>query len=52
MPEINGDVLEARILLPQGTRLAETERAVDQVTAALKHDNRELVPRQPEGLPS
>lgn len=51
MPEIDGDVLEARILLPQGTPLARTEAAVAQVEAALARVNERLAPEQPDGLP-
>jgi multidrug efflux pump subunit AcrB len=35
MPEIDGDVLEARMLMPTGTPLARTEEAVAQVDEAL-----------------
>ena len=48
-PELDGDVIEARILLPQGTPLARTEAAVDQVVAALGRVDRALSPRQPNG---
>ncbi|MEO0618598.1 MAG: efflux RND transporter permease subunit, partial [Pseudomonadota bacterium] len=34
-PDLDGDTLEARILLPQGTPLERTERVVDTVNAAL-----------------
>ena len=49
MPEIDGDVLEARLLLPQGTPLARTETVVAQVEAALGRVNDRLSPEQPEG---
>ncbi len=49
MPEIDGDVLEARLLLPAGTPLARTEAAVAQVEAALARVNDRLSPSQPEG---
>ena len=51
LPEIDGDVLEARILMPQGTPLARTEQAVAQVEAALMRVNASLTPAQPEGQP-
>lgn len=51
MPEIDGDVLEARILLPAGTPLARTEAAVAQVEAALARVNDRLSPAQPDGQP-
>lgn len=41
-PDIDGDVLEARILMPQGTALARTAEAVAQVEAALAVVDREL----------
>ncbi len=50
-PEIDGDVAEARILLPQGTPLARTEQTVEQVLAALARTNAALSPRQPDGQP-
>jgi multidrug efflux pump subunit AcrB len=40
IPAIDGDVLEARILMPQGTPLARTERIVDQVVAAAEEVDR------------
>ncbi|MEC5290401.1 efflux RND transporter permease subunit [Aurantimonas sp. C2-6-R+9] len=49
MPDIDGDVLEARILMPQGTPLARTEAVVEQVTAALLSVDEALTPDQPEG---
>lgn len=48
MPEIDGDVLEARILLPSGTPLARTESAVAQVEAALARVNDRLSQVQPD----
>ena len=51
MPEIDGDVLEARILLPAGTPLARTEAAVAQVESALARLNDRLSPAQPDGQP-
>jgi len=51
MPEIDGDVLEARILMPAGTPLARTEEAVAQVEAALARVSDRLTPAQPDALP-
>ncbi|SMO84667.1 Multidrug efflux pump subunit AcrB [Thalassovita litoralis] len=51
MPEIDGDVLEARLMLPAGTPLARTEAAVAQVEAALARVNAALTPDQPDGQP-
>lgn len=48
MPEIDGDVLEARILMPLGTPLERTESAVAQVEAALARVNERLTPEQPD----
>ena len=50
-PAIDGDVVEARILLPQGTPLERTEAAVAQVVAALERVDDALAPRQPGGQP-
>lgn len=47
-PELDGDILEARILLPQGTPLARTESVVARVVEALDAVNRDLTPDQPE----
>jgi len=49
MPEIDGDVLEARIMLAQGTPLARTEAVVAEVEAALARVNEQLSPAQPDG---
>jgi len=48
-PELDGNVMEARILLPQGTPLRRTEQVVDRIVAALEHVNEELSPEQPDG---
>jgi len=48
-PDIDGDILEARILLPQGTPLAQTEAKVEHIMAALNRVNAELTPLQPKG---
>ena len=48
-PELDGNVMEARILLPQGTPLKRTEQAVEQITAALGRINEKLSPEQPGG---
>lgn len=49
IPEIEGDALEARLLLPQGTPLAGTQAVVAQITAALERVDERLTPRQPGG---
>lgn len=49
MPEMDGDVLEARLFLPAGTPLHRTRDAVERVEAALARVNARLSPEQPEG---
>ncbi|SNY90198.1 Multidrug efflux pump subunit AcrB [Cohaesibacter sp. ES.047] len=48
-PKLESDTIQARILMPQGTPLAETQEAVQQVVAALKKVNEEFKPIQIEG---
>ena len=48
-PEIEGDVVEARILLPQGTPLARTEAVVDQIQYALRRSADAFAADQPDG---
>jgi multidrug efflux pump subunit AcrB len=48
-PDLDGDVLEARVLLPQGTPLNLTEATVKKITAALKRTHTAFTPDQPEG---
>lgn len=48
-PEIDGDTAEARILLPAGTPLAETEAVVERVVEALAAVDDAFTPRQPPG---
>ncbi len=50
-PETEGDVLQARILLPQGTSLKKTEEVVDKVVAAITKINKEETPGQPARQP-
>ncbi|MDR9439528.1 MAG: efflux RND transporter permease subunit [Halomonas sp.] len=49
MPAIDGDVLEARILMPQGTPLERTEAVAAQVEAAIRDLDARYSPEQPEG---
>lgn len=51
MPDLDGDTLEARLLLPQGTPLARTERVAEQVVEAMRQLDAELTPQQPDGDP-
>lgn len=48
-PELESDVIQARILLPQGTPLARTEEVVDRLVTALEQVDAEFSPRQPDG---
>jgi multidrug efflux pump subunit AcrB len=47
-PELEGDVIAARILMPQGTPLYRTEAAVDRLLEALARMNDRFKPLQPE----
>jgi len=49
-PEMEGNSIEARILLPQGTPLAETERVVDILLDALEQANKSLSKNESEEL--
>lgn len=46
-PDIDGDVVEARLLLPQGTPLHQTEAAVNRIVEALQRVESEVTPHQP-----
>ena len=48
-PDIEGNVVEARLLLPQGTPLARTEAVVERVVRAVREVGVALAPLQPEG---
>ncbi|MDZ7749439.1 MAG: efflux RND transporter permease subunit [Halofilum sp. (in: g-proteobacteria)] len=48
-PDIDGDVVEARLLMPQGTPLHRTEAVVERITAALERADARLAPQQPDG---
>ena len=48
-PEIDGDIIEARLLLPQGTPLQRTEQLVEQIKTRLQAINDELSSEQPGG---
>ena len=47
-PEIDGDTLEARILLPQGTPLSRTEAVVAKVSSAIEDIGQRFTPEQPD----
>ncbi len=48
-PDIEGDVVEARILLPQGTPLTRTEAVVASMEQSLARVKELYDPRQPDG---
>ncbi|MES9899298.1 MAG: efflux RND transporter permease subunit [Sedimenticola sp.] len=48
-PDIEGDIIEARILLPQGTPLSRTEAVVERVSRAMRQVNDEFTPQQADG---
>ena len=50
-PDIEGDIIEARILLPQGTPLSRTEAVVRQVTDAIRVVDDHFTPLQPDQQP-
>ncbi len=49
-PDMNGDVLQARLLFPQGTPLAKTQIYVDRVLNAAQAMNKHFKPDQPNGV--
>ncbi len=50
-PDTEGDVLQARILMPQGTSLGRMEKVVDRVVTTMKEIDNELTPKQPGEKP-
>jgi len=48
-PELDGDILEARLLLPQGTPLERTEEVVRRVVKAFRTADEEFSPREKNG---
>jgi len=48
MPDVEGDVLEARILMPQGTPLARTETVAGRIEGAIRRIDDRLTPDQPD----
>src|SRR5699024_1756893 len=51
MPALDGDTLEARILMPQGTPLARTQAVAAQVETAMWRLHEQLTPVQPNEAP-
>ena len=49
-PQLESDVIQARILLPQGSSLSRTEEVVAKVEAGLKALNADYAPRQKQGM--
>ena len=47
-PDTEGDIVEARLLLPQGTPLVITESIVERIEAAAQSLNQRFKPQQPE----
>ncbi len=47
-PDLEGDVVVARLLMPQGTPLDRTEQTVEHVLNALNATDRVFMPQQPE----
>ncbi len=50
-PQIDGDIVEARVLLPQGTPLQRTEAVVARLTRVAESLNERFTPDQPDGQP-
>ncbi|MDD4098264.1 MAG: efflux RND transporter permease subunit, partial [Lentisphaeria bacterium] len=50
-PELEGETVVARLLMPQGTPLARTEQTVQHLLDALERTNAVFSPRQPGGRP-
>lgn len=50
-PELDGDTIVARVLLPQGTPLSRTEHVVDRLNTGLSEVNEALTPQQPDEAP-
>jgi multidrug efflux pump subunit AcrB len=50
-PDLDGDLVEARVLLPQGTPLKDTEAVVERIVAQAEQMNLELTPEQPDQRP-
>lgn len=48
-PELDGDTIVARVLMPQGTPLSRTDEVVKRLQAGLEEVNATLTPKQPKG---
>lgn len=49
-PDLEGNVLEARVLFPQGTPLSTTEQTVEQIIAAARKTQDEFQDNEPQAL--
>ena len=47
-PDLDGNLVAARVLMPQGTPLHQTERVVGEITSALDRVNEQWRARQPD----
>lgn len=47
-PELEGDVVMARLLMPQGTPLSHTEEVVAHILSSLEQTNQQFKPYQPD----
>lgn len=47
-PEVDGDLVDARVLLPQGTPFHKTQSVVAELQRSLQQLNEEFKPRQPD----
>lgn len=50
-PELDGDIAEARIILPPGTSLSQTELVVDKIVSAAEKLNEEWSEKNEDGRP-
>ncbi|MCW8908399.1 MAG: efflux RND transporter permease subunit, partial [Sedimenticola sp.] len=50
-PDIEGDIIEARLLLPQGTPLTRTEAVVSRITDGIRVVDEHFTPQQPDQQP-
>ncbi|MEQ8784721.1 MAG: efflux RND transporter permease subunit [Pirellulaceae bacterium] len=48
MAELDGDVLVARLILPDGTDISRTQRIVERIESSLAEVNEHFKPRQPD----
>ena len=49
-PDLEGNTVDAQILLPQGTPLSETEKVIGKLLKALDKTNKTLSEKEPESL--